>query len=123
MEISDNVKVIMCVGLPGLGQLELCNSLTEFELHINFVNSFYSEKLREDIKSNKKVCLVDPRLCKMDVFRRYYQYFKEDYSDREILVIVFEKNPEKCDLTDINYEYYNKIYDVNNYEEYNYIRI
>ena len=123
MDISNNVKVIMCVGLPRSGQLELCKSLTEFELHDNFYNSFCSDQLRYDIKNNKKICILDKRLCKMDIFRKYYQYFKEYYSDNEILVIVFEKNPEKCDLTDINYEYYNKIYDVNNYEEYNYIKI
>jgi hypothetical protein len=128
MEISDNTKIILCVGLPGSNQLKLCETFTDFALHTNFVDSFYSDTIRNDLKNNKRICLVDPRLCKMDVFKRYYQYFKEDYSDKEILVILFEKNSEKAQenmlqnkQVDNNFDLYNKIYELSNYEEYNYV--
>ena len=126
------MSIVVVIGLPASGKSTyIKNNYVNFNIYDDFIPKFNNGNILEDIKNKKDMCLIDPRLCNIETFKKYIGAI-EEYVDRSnISLILFENNKNKC-LENLRkyradtyskYEstvnFYSKIYNVDNYSSYN----
>ena len=98
--INQNPKVIIIIGLPGSGKTLLASEKiiyeNEYIIFDDFVSEFYDGKALDAIILNKKVCLIDPRLCLYEIFNRFINIVEIYVDKKDIHLILFHNEPEKC---------------------------
>lgn len=134
LNIMGKIKLIIIIGLPGSGKSFLMNKLNDYILFDDFIDYFFNGKLIENIKSNNKVCISDPRLCIPEIFDRYMKKILKYVSKSNIFIIIFENNPRQC-LINIQHTkqkkrnientiiQYSKYYDINHYKNFKHMII
>jgi len=125
-----SAKVIIIIGLPGSGKTTYANMNydEEYVIFDDFVTKFFNGLVIKNIKLNNKVCLIDPRLCDIDIFNRYLNELLKYVELDKIKIIAFENDKKTCLInivkrndkrnvsdTIINYS---KIYSIDNYKKY-----
>jgi len=93
--------LVIIIGLPGSGKTTYFNNNKEnlfknYIYHDDFISNFFNGELMNDIKENKNVCISDPRLCNIEKFNNYLKVFLEFKDKKEIKLILFENNKNKC---------------------------
>ena len=59
----------------------------------NFIGSFFSGELLDDLLSHKSLCVADPRLCDPKYFNNYIvKYFPRD----DTKLLLFTNDPLQC---------------------------
>jgi hypothetical protein len=117
------MKLSIVIGLPCSGKTFLSRQLSA-KIYDDFIFNFYSGELIRDLKAGIDVCINDPRLCNYEVFKRYMDIFEDFIPNNEIILYLFENNPEQCkkNINEKNVikfiEFYTELYDLNNYQSY-----
>lgn len=118
------MSLIIIVGLCGSGKSYYSKQFNNYKIYDDFISTFYNGNLLYDLEYKNKVCVIDPRLCKKDVFEKYIAIFQK-YTDN-ISLILFENNLNSCaqniivrndgrqGIIEIN-NYLTLQYDLNNY--------
>jgi GTPase SAR1 family protein len=121
--------MLIIIGLAGSGKTTYFhkNLSDKYELYDDFISNFFDGEIIEKI--NKNICLIDPRLCDIEIFKKYMIEIEKFIDKSQIKLLLFENNPEKC-LINSQFrknknvskmiEIYSKKYDLNNYQDYNY---
>ena len=68
----------------------------EYVIFDDFVTKFFNGLVIKNIKLNNKVCLIDPRLCDIDIFNRYLNELLKYVELDKIKIIAFENDKETC---------------------------
>lgn len=113
----DQHKVIIVIGLPASGKTNYINSFItanqkkNYTVFDDFITTFYDGEAIKALKGLKEdkdktttpgVILIDPRLCMYDIFERYIKRIidvvnlNDSNDSNDILLILFENNPEQC---------------------------
>jgi hypothetical protein len=127
--------LIIVIGLPYSGKTEYCkNNINQHILYDDFIPYFYDGRIIDDLINKRKIVINDPRLCNFNTFKLFIEIFEEYISKKNILLILFENNKEKCinniklsnrlniNVTD-NIICTSKIYNIKLYNDYNNIII
>jgi hypothetical protein len=121
--------MLIIIGLAGSGKTTYFhkNLSDKYELYDDFISNFFDGEIIEKI--NENICLIDPRLCDIEIFKKYMKEIEKFIDKSQIKLLLFENNPEKC-LINSQFrknknvskmiEIYSKKYDLNNYQDYNY---
>jgi hypothetical protein len=120
--------MIIIIGLAGSGKTSYFqkNLIDKYELFDDFISNFFNGEIIEKI--NDEICLIDPRLCDYNLFKRIMIEIEKFINKSQIKLILFENNPEKCLINAQTrnkknvskmIEIYSKRYDLNNYLDYN----
>jgi GTPase SAR1 family protein len=121
--------MLIIIGLAGSGKTTYFhkNLSDKYELYDDFISNFFDGEIIEKI--NENICLIDPRLCDIEIFKKYMIEIEKFIDKSQIKLLLFENNPEKC-LINSQFrknknvskmiEIYSKKYDLNNYQDYNY---
>lgn len=125
--------LIIIIGLAGSGKTSYYNSNEElkdnYELYDDFLRNFFDGEVIEKISEDRNICLADPRLCNPKIFNDFIETILKVLDKSKIKILLFENNPERCLINankridkNVNkmIEIYSKIYDLNNYLEFNY---
>ena len=124
--------LLIIIGLAGSGKTSYFNSNKElsnnYEFHDDFLRNFFDGEVMEKISEDKNICLADPRLCNPKIFKDFIETILKVLHKSKIKLLLFENNPERC-LINANkrisknvekmIDIYSKIYDLNNYLEFN----
>lgn len=124
--------LIIIIGLPASGKTTYYNQnktlKDNYTFHDDFIFNFIDGELIDDIKTGKDVCITDPRLCNFNIFQNVIKIIKEYIEENKIKLVLFRNNKEHCLLNakkrnnknvDKTIENYSKLYDLNNYKDYN----
>ncbi len=120
--------MLIIIGLAGSGKTTYFNKnlSNTYELYDDFISNFFNGEIIEKI--NEEICLIDPRLCDFELFKKIMIEIEKYIDKSQIKLILFENNPEKCLINAQKrkgknvakmIEIYSKKYDLNNYKEYN----
>jgi hypothetical protein len=120
--------LIIIIGLAGSGKTTYYhnNISKKYELYDDFISNFFDGEIIEKI--NDDLCLIDPRLCDYELFKRIMKEIEKFIDKSQIRLILFENNPDRCLINAGNrkrknvekmIEIYSKKYDLENYGEYN----
>lgn len=130
------MSVIIVVGLPVSGKsIYIKNNSIDCDIiYDNFITKFNNKKIIMNLKNDKndkKIYLIDPRLCNFKTFSKYVEYIQEYVEKKDISLILFKNEKNKClenlqkyrnnnqSLYKSIINFYSNIYDLNNYSEYN----
>ncbi len=91
-----NYKLIIIIGLSGSGKSTLANKMTDYIIYDDFISKFYNGDVLKSIKSNQKVCLIDPRLCIPSIFTLYIKKIEQVIDKSQIQLILFNNDPITC---------------------------
>ena len=128
----DNYVLIIVIGLSNSGKTTYCkNNIKSHFLYDDFIPSFYEGKIVNDLIKKKKIVLNDPRLCNFNTFTLFMNIFETYISKKEILLILFNNEKEKCirniKKNELNVKeniiYNSKKYNIKKYNNYNNIII
>lgn len=128
----DNYVLIIVIGLSNSGKTTYCkNNIKSHFLYDDFIPSFYEGKIVNDLIKKKKIVLNDPRLCNFNTFTLFMNIFETYISKKEILLILFNNEKEKCirniKKNELNVKeniiYNSKKYNIKKYNNYNNIVI
>lgn len=121
------------IGLPACGKTTYYNQdetlKINYEFHDDFISNFIDGELIEDLKLHKNVCVADPRLCNFQIFEKVMKTIEEYIDKNNITLILFKNNKEQCLVNakerknknvDNTIENYSKVYNLDNYKNYNY---
>lgn len=125
-----NNKLIIIIGLPSSGKTILSKSINKksnnkYKIYDDFIPYFYDGRIINDLRNKKNIILNDPRLCNFKIFSLYMDIFKTYISKKDILLILFKNEKNKCihNITSKNVKqniiHYSKIYDITKYNTYN----
>jgi predicted kinase len=100
-------NLVVVIGLPASGKSTFVNNdilLKDYVIHDDFISDFYNGKLLKDLLSidtcintcNKKVCIIDPRLCIPTIFEKYMRIIEEYVEKSSITLLLFENNVDYC---------------------------
>lgn len=109
-------EIVIIIGLPGSGKTfesEYYKS-QGYEIYDDFLSTIYDGRLLRSIKCNVKVCINDPRLCYFPTYNRTISQIEK--INKNISLILFKNEPEKCIINVSNRKYVDKI--INNIEQY-----
>lgn len=127
--------IIIIIGLPASGKTYYYNEnfKDNYILYDDFITTLFNGDLINDIKKNKDICMIDPRLCNYDRFISIISIIEQIIDKRKIKLILFKNDKinclinarkrnelEKNKIVDKSIEFYSNIYDINNYSNYNY---
>lgn len=125
--------LLIIIGLAGSGKTTYFTSneilRDKFEFYDDFLRNFFDGEVMEKISEDKDICLADPRLCNPKIFNDFIKTILKVLDKSKIKLLLFENNPERCLINankrvgkNVNkmIEIYSKIYDLNNYNEFNY---
>lgn len=125
--------LVVIIGLPACGKTtyyEQNETLKDnYEFHDDFISNFIDGELIEDLKLQKNVCIADPRLCNFQIFKNVMKTIEEYIDKNDITLILFKNNKEGCLVNakerknknvDNTIENYSKVYNLDNYKNYNY---
>lgn len=119
--------MLIIIGLAGSGKTTYFHKYlsNKYKLFDDFISNFFNGEIIENI--NEDICLIDPRLCDYEIFKKIMNEI-ETYIDRtQINLILFENNPDRCLINsqmrknknvDKMINIYSKKYDLNNYLDY-----
>lgn len=90
--------IIIIIGLPGSGKTTYYNNhlKNDYKLYDDFINNFYDGELINDIINNINICIIDPRLCNINTFNFFLKNFEEYIDRKQIQLILFQNNKDKC---------------------------
>ena len=120
--------MLIIIGLAGSGKTIYFqqNLSNKYELFDDFITNFFNGEIIEKI--NEEICLIDPRLCDYELFKKIMIEIEKFIDRSQIKLILFENNPERCLINsqmrqkknvEKMIEIYSKKYDLNNYKNYN----
>jgi len=120
--------MLIIIGLAGSGKTSYFHKKlsNKYELFDDFISNFFNGEIIEKI--NEELCLIDPRLCDYNLFKKIMIEIEKFINKSQIKLILFENNPEKCLINSQKrnkknvskmIEIYSKKYDLNNYLDYN----
>jgi len=121
--------MLIIIGLAGSGKTTYFhkNLGDKYHLYDDFISNFFDGEIIEKI--NEDICLIDPRLCDYEMFKRIMNEIEKYIDRKNIKLLLFENNPEKCLINSQMrknknvakmIEIYSKKYDLKNYQDYNY---
>jgi tRNA uridine 5-carbamoylmethylation protein Kti12 len=124
--------LIIIVGLPASGKTTYYNNneilRDNYKFHDDFIFRFFDGDVIDELKNGNNICVADPRLCNITIFKRIMTIFEEYIDKTAIKLILFKNDKENCLLNAIkrknkNVEEmineYSKIYNLEEYNEYN----
>ena len=92
-------QLIIVIGLPGSGKTTyMKDNIKNHIIYDDFIPNFYSCKIIDDLKNNRKICISDPRLCDFDRFQKFMGIFTDYVKHNNILLILFKNEPMACVL-------------------------
>lgn len=120
--------MLIIIGLAGSGKTTYFNQhlSKDYEVFDDFISNFFDGEVMGKI--NEEICLIDPRLCDYEMFKRIMTEIEKFVDKSKIKLLLFENNPERClinaqmrkknvaKMIDI----YSKKYDLRNYMDYEY---
>ncbi len=128
--LMNDYQVIIIIGLPGSGKTTYSDTNEELKdciIFDDFIRYFWKGYVMKSIKNNDKVCLIDPRLCMFDVFKRYISKIEKYVSRDKIKLVIFDNNPDQCLLNikdrdnrkgiDRTILEYSKVYNIDHYKD------
>jgi predicted kinase len=121
--------MLIIIGLAGSGKTTYFNQhlSKNYELFDDFITNFFTGEIIEKI--NEDICLIDPRLCDFEIFKKIMMEIEKYVDKSKIKLILFENNPERCLINSQTrkkknvakmIEIYSKKYDLKNYQDYTY---
>lgn len=127
----NNYSLVIVIGLSHSGKTTYCkNNIASHFLYDDFIPSFYDGMIIEDLINKKNIVLNDPRLCNFNIFKSFMEIFESYVEKEKILLVLFKNDPLTCIAnikTNINVEnniiHNSKIYNLDNYMNYNYVII
>jgi tRNA uridine 5-carbamoylmethylation protein Kti12 len=124
--------LIIIIGLPASGKTTYYNNNEElrnnYKFYDDFIFRFFDGDVIDDLKNGDSICVADPRLCNITIFKRIMTIFEEYIDKTKIKLILFKNDKENCLLNAIrrknkNVEEmineYSKIYNLEEYNKYN----
>lgn len=89
-------KVLIVIGLPGSGKSTLAKKLEGYIIFDDFITTFFNGAVISELKTQNKICLIDPRLCIPDIFNRYMDAILNYVQKEDIHLILFENDKDNC---------------------------
>ena len=92
-------RLTIIVGLPCSGKTTLATKMcsdTQIELFDDFITTFCDGALMSSLINDKNVCITDPRLCNVNIFKQYFSIFTKYVDINDILLILIDINVNKC---------------------------
>ncbi len=97
------VSITFIIGLPGSGKTSYASLNMKNDkstIFDDFITLFATGEITRILKDKStkisNVVLIDPRLCKVTEFIKFYSYVKQFVTIESIYVIFFENDPQKC---------------------------
>lgn len=120
--------MLIIIGLAGSGKTTYFNQhfSKDYEVFDDFISNFFDGEVMEKI--NEEICLIDPRLCDYEMFKKIMMEIEKFVDKSKIKLLLFENNPERCLINAQTrkknvakmIEIYSKKYDLRNYMDYEY---
>jgi len=126
------MKLIIIIGLPASGKTTYYNNNLKdnFKFYDDFISNIFDGNLINDLRKNKDdICITDPRLCNYQTFIRIMKLINEIIDKKDIQLILFENDKNKClinamkrEKRNVNksIEFNSLLYNLENYFDYNY---
>lgn len=124
------MTLLIIIGLPGSGKTTYAhNQLESYLIFDDCLTHFYNGKAMMAIEFGLDACLIDPRFCDFNVFKRYLKRILKIIDKEQIKLILYQNQPEIC-LNNIadrsDYDTLkptlltlSAVYDLDNYLDYN----
>lgn len=121
--------ILIIIGLAGSGKTTYFNQYLskDYKVFDDFISNFFDGEVMGKI--NEEICLIDPRLCDYEMFKKIMIEIEKFIDKSKIKLLLFENNPEKCLINALTrkkknvakmIEIYSKKYDLKNYMDYDY---
>jgi hypothetical protein len=121
--------LIIIIGLAGSGKTTYYHEKIDkrYKLYDDFISNFFDGEIIEKI--NEDLCLIDPRLCNYELFKKIMIEIEKFIDKSQIKLLLFENNDERCLINAEKrgdkkvskmIEIYSKKYDLKKYQGYNY---
>jgi len=121
--------LIIIIGLAGSGKTTYYHEKIDkrYKLYDDFISNFFDGEIIEKI--NEDLCLIDPRLCNYELFKKIMIEIEKFIDKSQIKLLLFENNDERCLINAEKrgdkkvskmIEIYSKKYDLKNYQGYDY---
>jgi len=121
--------MLIIIGLAGSGKTTYFNQYLskDYEVFDDFISNFFDGEVMGKI--NENICLIDPRLCDFEMFKKIMNEIEKFVDKSKIKLLLFENNPHRCLINAQTrkkknvakmIEIYSKKYDLKNYEDYTY---
>ncbi len=126
------MKLIIIIGLPASGKTTYYNNNLKdnFKFYDDFISNIFDGNLINDLRKKKDdICITDPRLCNYQTFIRIMKLINEIIDKKDIQLILFENDKNKClinamkrEKRNVNksIEFNSLLYNLENYFDYNY---
>lgn len=126
------MKLIIIIGLPACGKTTYYNNNLKdnFKFYDDFISNIFDGNLINDLRKKKDdICITDPRLCNYQTFIRIMKLINEIIDKKDIQLILFENDKNKClinamkrEKRNVNksIEFNSLFYNLENYFDYNY---
>lgn len=126
------MKLIIIIGLPASGKTTYYNNNLKdnFKFYDDFISNIFDGNLINDLRKKKDdICITDPRLCNYQTFIRIMKLINEIIDKKDIQLILFENDKNKClinamkrEKRNVNksIEFNSLFYNLENYFDYNY---
>lgn len=126
------MKLIIIIGLPACGKTTYYNNNLKdnFKFYDDFISNIFDGNLINDLRKKKDdICITDPRLCNYQTFIRIMKLINEIIDKKDIQLILFENDKNKClinamkrEKRNVNksIEFNSLLYNLENYFDYNY---
>lgn len=87
------------IGLPGSGKTTLAHEISRkgnYRLFDDFITNYASGEFINSLTDFNNIVVIDPRLCKIDIFEAIIKKISIIIPEEHIMIILYENDPDTC---------------------------